>query len=333
MELPNFSLLHTSDVTFANAIVPGGNFAQALCRSFTGAIFDKSFFLVAALAAWDPVEGLRAYKGAAWDRLVVLAAACLALSMRVFLVAAGSEAAQWGAAIFEGLATVVCIALAMKVRTDLSNTEFAGSQGLIPKPTGGAVSNDETWATDGLRKQSDGPWLSDAFRQPWVPNPFAESAEEQDRENPEASGGGTYGSTESPAVLKEDKWRQVIRLVVNGSLTLGTVFIMDAEDKLDLTLLDGGHTGSSFTLGAILGLALAVSLAVFLGFAFERQVLPTRLLFAISLLFFSLGFVSMSQAITHTIAVTGTGALLSARQTRVLESTSALQAESNGSTH
>jgi len=311
-------LLNLSVQTIQKLTAPGGDFGQAFFLSFLSVSFDKSFFLIAALAAWDPLEGLRDYVGASLDRVVVLVAALAALTLRIFVVSAGPDPAEWGAIVWELISFVLALALAVRVKMDLAKLDSATEMALLAKKQAlssslPSESGDGPWATDTLKgpaaKQQDGPWLSDAFRQPWISNPFSQEVGDDSatRSSSNAEGGGgpaesstTYGSTESkPALASEDKRRQIVRLIVNFALTLFFVFVMGAEDKMDQELQQVKGSGLHFTMGAVLGALFAVMLAVFIGFAMERQVQPARLLFTIAVLFFALGMVCLSQGLTH----------------------------------
>mmetsp|Transcript_52082 Transcript_52082/g.96440 ORF Transcript_52082/g.96440 Transcript_52082/m.96440 type:complete len:343 (+) Transcript_52082:121-1149(+) len=302
------------------------NFTQIFVRTLLGQVFDKTFFMIVALTGWDYLEGLREYRGAHLDRAVVLVAAIVGLAARVYNLSTSKKPQEY-AAWWQLFSAFIGMMLAVQTRRleirTLDDKNYQQQQmrqneanrdkemptnwAPVSKPHRegswstayrGQSGEGTTWATDSTfnkRAPSTG-WASEDGRQD-----MEEDGSSTPREKSLAA--ASYGSFPMPAGAAAQDWTWVVfRAFFNFCFVAVVVYAMEAEDKMINVLQEVSFSEvQKFLLAAVLGTAVAASLAVILGFSLENAVQKDRYLFALCLCFTALSLVSLTQGLAHVL--------------------------------
>lgn len=295
----------------------GGVVWRAVLISLLGELGDKTFYLILALAAWCPWQGLRSGAHAPAERCLIFAGASAAFNVRAVLLSSAQDFMKWGCWP-DAAACIVLALLGVKAALERRRAcEPDLNPFLLPKEpscngSSAGLHDEPTW-----NKSAFSAWIPSAGEAS-EKNPFpAESPQdasvgEPAQWNSAAFGGAchspsegevqqsTYGATpprSQPAVGMVDGRMAGVILAFPAAFAM--VFIMESDDKSEAALLTASSGGADLVIGAILGFLPAALLATLAGHMLERQLDRQHTLLLVIFVFLSLSLVSLSQALLH----------------------------------
>lgn len=278
-----------------------GVLGRSLARCFLGELGDKTFFLTLVLAAWCPFYGVRNCPDSVLQQGLVLAGVACALAARVVMVELGGEPAWWDR-YFDFLATVVLLVLGVKAKIELRYADAADCADRLSR----------TRAADRSTSPKPTFWTPLSYYDP--DPPVAQAAvDHRSVEQGHPDKGFDYGSiadgrSSFGAPKAETMTSDVLSMVAAFVVPLLVAFSAEADDKSLAVLEEINRTLTpASALGAVVGCSLAVCVAVFAGFLFERQFSDQRLLFTVMFVCFSLALVSLSQGLQQLPALRSPG--------------------------
>jgi len=293
----------------------GGVLWRAVLVSLLGELGDKTFYLIVALAAWCPWQGLRSGGHAPAECCLVFAGASAAFNVRAVLLASAQDSLQWGCwpAALASAALALMGAKAVVERRRACDADL--NPFLVPKepsvecPEAGhgtswnksafcsaprtvaATAESNPFPAESSQDATAGEaqWNSTAFGLP--------------RTSPEAGApAASYGAAASLRPLSphtatvEDRWAS---LMLAFPVAFALAFLVESGDKSEAALLQESGGGANMAIGAILGFLPAALLATLAGHVLERQLERQTALLLVAFLFLSLGLVSLTQALLH----------------------------------
>lgn len=262
---------------------------QAALLCFSAELGDKSFFLTAILAAWCPFRGVRSGPGALSQQCLVAAGSASALAAHVLLLLASGGVSNRVSWVLGSLAFIVQAALGLQALMHLHKADRSRQLATATdKATAAAEAGD-----GGLANAAPTKTLLGSFK---AYDPQAYGATQEAGGNP--SEAKEAGGVES----EEEKCTNTGYLAPNAAGVLAAfgvpflcIFMAEPSDR-SLDVVRAASTVTS-SLGALGGCALAIIVAVSLGYLLERHLSERRLLFAAALGLWALWLVTMSQDI------------------------------------
>jgi len=294
---------------------------SALC-CFFGELGDKTFFVTVLLAAWCPSwDGVRNSADgktmACILQLLVLAGAALSLLVRTLLASAGVHPTWWVAG-FNFIACATFIGFGVFVRHQRG---FAGKAEKSTATGSTRAENpfhqSETSAIDHQEPEKWNTWAQQKMtaQETWNPLSYnsAERAGVQSLESgwQQQQQQQNYGAVWSlPKDVERQSGNEVVFMILAFLAGLVTVFMCECVDKSQTAFLNAGNQSYGFrgVISAMVGYIPAIVLAVGLGSILEGTLMDEWLLFAIQIGFFSLGFISCSQACLALASIAPSGA-------------------------
>lgn len=276
-------------------------FAEASGLCFLAELGDVSFFFTAALSAWCPWRGTRIGTGARHQRLAIAMASALALAARVMLRSAHVRiASMLGSGVGSVLAAALLLALAGRACLQRSKCETVVSQ----------VAERESTST--YVPESGGSFLG-SFK-PYDPEAYSkDTLSREDESVPLLQDAGDVVYDGKQSQKPSDSQPCMISLAFAFALPLFVIFLEETgSNGVEVQLLQSGLSFSNL-LGGMLGIVLAISVAIFLGFALERQAQDSTLLVTVSCGLTAMGIFVLRTAALQMIAAAVHGTPLSIR--------------------
>jgi len=276
-------------------VFDGVVFSGFCLRTCLAELGSKAFFVTVLFAAWCPWEGVRSHGGRHLQIGLVFAGAYIAFAVRVLTTEVAKDPECWSS-VFDVASCISFLILGLKVRSELSVVD-AREQRLLKKATKNAkdASLPGDSSADDLEKPKP-QWNAAAFSGALPASSGAST--------PQYGGAITqYGAGFVPAdgLLSTPPSDRLVSAVLAFLLPLLLVFMAQADDKSSSVLISAGKDLHRLdeTSGALLGFLLATGFAAVVGLFMERTLSDHRLLFAASMLLFSLSLVSLSQALLY----------------------------------
>lgn len=288
---------------------------SALC-CFFGELGDKTFFITVLLAAWCPT----------WDRiscgastntyvlqLAVVGGAALALLARTTLISTGVRSETWVAG-FSFIAFAWFTMFGALVRWQQSRlnkpekeTGAAAGSLLNPFESEAVLNKDDeprwnNWASQNMTPSNGWNSLSYSSLPTTAPDPAAATHLESGSQQQ------SYGAVVSAKDDPSDSGREVLLVAFALLAGFATVFVSESADKSQTAYLNTGYQhGLHGLLSAMLGYIPATIIAGILGLIIESTLMDQRLLYTVQLGFFTMSFISFSQACLGLAAVAPAG--------------------------
>jgi len=247
------------------------------------------------LAAWCPWIGIRNTQYVHVSRLLVLVGAVVAFVVRTTIVFSAHNPRSF-AWVYHVLACIFLAILGVRayVQKNAADAELEEAIRSAKTTEKDADKGAETEATH-RDEEADVQWNSYAFKPHTDPE-----VEEQE----EASQVTSYGALQLPpktcdGVLSERWDDEMISLLMAPWLSLLLAFMCETQDKSEVAMLIGGHSGKMKAFAYILGAIPAIGIACFFGLVLERQTSEQKCLFFVSVGLFALWLVTISQALEH----------------------------------
>lgn len=255
-------------------------------RCFLGELGDKTFLLAVVFAAWCPWEGVRRSETSQFQQLMVFAGTTVALWARSLMLVTMADAQLWNG----GFDLATCVALLLlipKAHLDFVNTEDLDSK--------------RREVVAAASRRSAGPSAMGGMFGIWG---GSTSKDDDDDIEPESSFVAAYGTLAPPVsadgVFGERISDQLASTIISFVAPVLIIFSAEVDDKSEVVwLAAGGPQTRTDVIGALLGVSFAVSLAVFIGFVMERQMLDYRVAFLVIGIFSCVSLVSLSQGLLH----------------------------------
>lgn len=305
---------------------------SALC-CFFGELGDKTFFVTVLLAAWCPSwDGVRNSADgktmACILQLLVLAGAALSLLVRTLLVSAGVHPAWWVAG-FNFIACATFIGFGVFVRfqqvsagkvdkltgagSKNADNPFLTSRSYYPTELEASnTDNDESarWNTWAQQKMTSGETWNPLSYKP----AYSAGVNSSEPAGAQSLASGwqrqSYGTVRAlPKDVGGQSGNEVIFMIAAFLAGLVTVFMCESLDKSQMAFVNGGNHKYDFggVISAMFGYIPALVVAVGVGCILEGTLMDEWLLFTIQIGFFSLGFISFSQACFAMASMSPTG--------------------------
>mmetsp|Transcript_19997 Transcript_19997/g.42702 ORF Transcript_19997/g.42702 Transcript_19997/m.42702 type:complete len:328 (-) Transcript_19997:68-1051(-) len=284
---------------------------RSCLRGFLGELGDKTFFLTVIFAAWCPWGGLRSGSDRSFQLFLVFGGATVALASRVAFPAHDAAVEPPLRSAFDGVVAVALLLLATKARVELNHAEVSAKRrhGLLwSTPQGGGASSRNPFeeSAEEIKASHVCDWNPQAFARPAEPSPAAPPLPEEAAVGKAQATVAAYGAmllppTSADGVFSERISDDHVSSVLAFLAPLVLNFLAEAEDKSRDALLPPQFDPSAgcALLGAALGLAVAVMLAVFVGYILECQLSDRRALFSVASALLVLSLISISQALLH----------------------------------
>mmetsp|Transcript_101685 Transcript_101685/g.283080 ORF Transcript_101685/g.283080 Transcript_101685/m.283080 type:complete len:326 (-) Transcript_101685:123-1100(-) len=298
------------------------DFGRSIAIGLLGELGDKAFFVTLILAAWCPWQGIREGQDAFGERCLVCVGASLGLVAR--LIAQYYLPDLTAAACWFDMAACVALGI-LGLRAVIERRMLPESLEMLPTPA------KEDGAT--IEGSADTPWNKTAFS--WLPsmpglprNPFAAedasvptetmwnksafpsftargappAAEAEDQQA--SSQPASYGTMVKPpwsanGLLSERMSDSLVSKILAVPVTFTLVFITQADGKGEETQFAFGKSGTHVILGSILGVVIAMMLAVLFGGFLEINLNRRQALVPVIFTLFSISLVGLSQALLH----------------------------------
>ncbi|CAJ1424850.1 unnamed protein product [Effrenium voratum] len=267
-------------------------FGNFVLRTSIAQLGSKTFFLSAILAAWCPWEGIRNHPDRQVQTVLILTGSYLAFVLRICLLIFVQDK-TWQFCAFDAMSCFFLFALGMKARVDLSSSDAREARQRYASSShgadaaGGAPSDPEKPKESGFSE-----WNTAAFG--FLPAPLPEQKEAKTTQ---------YGTetqfVPSDGVLSSRPSDRSISTVLSLLLPLLLVFLMQADDRAIMLLVQTGIEGADAICGSLLGLLMPTMLSVTLGVLLEKTLTDSRLLFTVSITLLTLSFISFTQAMLY----------------------------------
>lgn len=246
-------------------------------RALLSEVGDQSFILVFLLSAWCPWEGPRCGNGASFQRFLVWAGAMTALTLWIFF---GSIFAKQQDVVRSACYWISAACLLM----------------LVPRAFIEMRKSEAEDAKQQERLAGKKPVTVSSLGSHFIGTGSAHQAIDQQNA---AAAVRDYGSLGPPSSF--DKTASASDGFSSACLALSLPFILvfSLESGQDVWTASGHPQKFVEFLGAALGSAVAMLVAIIVGYILERQLLDTRLNFLVTVALCIVALGSVSQAVIH----------------------------------
>ncbi|CAJ1424851.1 unnamed protein product [Effrenium voratum] len=291
-------------------------FGNFVLRTSIAQLGSKTFFLSAILAAWCPWEGIRNHPDRQVQTVLILTGSYLAFVLRICLLIFVQDK-TWQFCAFDAMSCFFLFALGMKARVDLSSSDAREARQRYASSShgadaaGGAPSDPEKPKESGFSEWNTAafgflpaplpeprPWNLERANWATVWEDF-ESMLLRQKEAKTTQYGTETQFVPSDGVLSSRPSDRSISTVLSLLLPLLLVFLMQADDRAIMLLVQTGIEGADAICGSLLGLLMPTMLSVTLGVLLEKTLTDSRLLFTVSITLLTLSFISFTQAMLY----------------------------------
>lgn len=263
-------------------------FGSFTLRTAISQLGSKTFFLSAIFTAWCPWQGVR-HPDQPLQTLLVFLGSFLSFALRIGLLGFVTDK-RWEFGLFDAVSCGLLFLLGVKARMDLASCDAREVRLRFNATSHGA---------DAAGGSPDPEKPKEAFSQ-WNSAAFSSFLPGAESKEPQTTQYGTETQfVPSDGVLSSRPDDRSVSNILAFLLTFVMLFLVQADDRSTMMLIQTGVEGADAIFGALVGILLPTMVAVLFGVFLEGSLIDSRLLFTVSATLFVLSFISLTQALLY----------------------------------